>query len=69
MFKMTIDTPSTEEKIVHIFKNYNGTFYAEDSKDNWLGDYDTADEAYKAMKAKYPNGKVYRYQKPQSYTI
>lgn len=56
--------------VIHIFKNYSGeSYYAEDNKDNWLGDYDTADEAYAAMKAKYPNAEVYRYQKPTSYRI
>jgi hypothetical protein len=50
--------------------NYSGeSFYAEDNKDNWLGDYDTADEAYTAMRAKYPNAEVYRYTPPTSYRI
>ena len=50
------------EKVIHIFKNYSGeSYYAEDNRDNWLGDYDTADEAYKIMKFKYPKAEVYPY--------
>jgi hypothetical protein len=64
--KKTEDT----KMVIHIFMNYSGeSFYAEDNKDNWLGDYDTADEAYTAMVAKYPKAEVYRYQKPATYTI
>jgi hypothetical protein len=58
------------DMVIHIFMNYSGeSYYAEDNKDNWLGDYDTADEAYTAMRAKYPNAEVYRYTPPTSYRI
>jgi len=57
------------ELVIHIWANYNGTYYAEDNFDNWCGDYDTAEEAYTATVAKYPNATVYKYRKPATYTI
>lgn len=54
--------------VLHVFKNYNGTWKVEDNDDSVVGDYfDTAEEAYKWAKARYPKNEVYPYRDPNLY--
>ena len=53
-----------KELIIHVWKNHNGSFYLENQKDEIMGDeFETADEAFKYAKKKWPKATIYNYKK------
>jgi hypothetical protein len=49
--------------IIHVFKNHNGSFYLETSKDDIVGDnFPDAYEALKYAGKMYPKATIYKYE-------
>ena len=51
-----------KELIIHVYKDYNGTFKIEDQHDNALEDtFETAENAYDYALKHYPKATIYKY--------